>query len=131
MAGKTREIVFVCVAVKHNDIADHQLHTRTIIANTVEDACIKYEQEFGFQPDEVFGPFYKKKSGMLNKNFDIKFAPKSKLTGTFNDWNITAMPLLNPPDSVYVIYDTKIDGTKTNKPSAMIMKTNEKELQLK
>jgi hypothetical protein len=120
MRRKARTIIYVCSATK-----DDRLLSKMIESQTIEDSCILFEKEYGIKPQIVYGPFYKKKTGTLDKNFDIKFKYGQNKQCIYNGWHVTAMPLLNPPDSVYLLYNKRVDGQKTQKPNAMIVKLKE------
>lgn len=120
MQRKSRSVFFVCSAIKNN-----VLLSKMIEEPTVEGSCFIFEKEFKIKPHIVYGPFYKKKSGILDKNFDIKFKFGPNKHGIYNGWYITAMPLLNPPDSAYLLYNKRVDGQRVSKPSAIVIKIKE------
>ena len=120
MARKPRKITFVCSAVK-----EELLISKMIDSESVSDSCNSFEKEFGIKPQAVYGPFYKKKTGILNENFDIKFKFGQYIQCIHNGWDATGMPLLNPPDSVYLLYNKRVDGQKMIKPNPMIVKIKE------
>lgn len=120
MRRKSRTVIFVCSAVK-----DNQIISKMIESQTVEESYSIFEKDHGIKPQAVLGPFYKKKTGVLEKNFDIKFKFGQNKQGTYNGWEVTGMPLLNPPDSVYLLYNRRVDGQRAQKPQAMIVKLKE------
>lgn len=120
MQRKSKIITFVCSAIKNNILL-----SKMIDAPTVEDSCFIFEKEFEIKPHIVYGPFYKKKTGILNKNFDIKFKFGPNKHGIHNGWHITAMPLINPPDSAYLLYNKRVDGQRLAKPNAIVIKMKE------
>jgi hypothetical protein len=131
MQRKSRVVIYVCSAVRDTGYKDNVLLSKMIEANTIEEAVNIFDKEYDTKPDVVFGPFYKKKTSTLNKDFDIKFKFGEKRIGIFNGWYITAMLLLNPPDSVFVLYGDRVDGKKIDKPKSIVIKLNEKGLELK
>jgi hypothetical protein len=120
MRRKARTVIYVCSAIKEN-----VLLSKMIESLTVEDSCILFEKEYGIKPQIMYGPFYKKKTGILDKNFDIKFKIGQNKQGIYNGWHVTAMPLMSPPDSVYLLYNKRVDGKKIQKPGAMVIKSKE------
>jgi hypothetical protein len=131
MQKKPRIVMFVCSGITR-EVEDYGiLISKMIEAGTIEEARNIFEKENGIKPEAIHGPFYKKQTGTLDKNFDIEFAAGKKMTGTFNGWHIDALQLKKPEDSVYVIYNKSVDGKKQTKPNAMIVKINEKGLEIK
>lgn len=120
MRRKARAIIYVCSAVK-----DNTLVSKMIESASVEDSYSLFEKENGIKPQIVLGPFYKKKTGILDKNFDIKFKFGPNKQAIYNGWHVTAMPLLSPLDSVYLLFNKRVDGLKTQKPHAMVVKAKE------
>lgn len=120
MRRKARTIIYVCSAVR-----DNTLLSKMIDSTTVEDACVLFEKEYGIKPQIMYGPFYKKKTGTLDKNFDIKFKIGQSNQGIYNGWHVTVMPLTSPPDSAYLLYNKRVDGQKAQKPHAVVAKLKE------
>jgi hypothetical protein len=120
MRRKARSVIYVCSAIKENNLI-----SKMIESSSIEESYSIFEKDNGIKPQVVLGPFFKKKTGILNKNFDIKFKFGQNKQGIYNGWHVTAMPLLNPEDSVYLLYNKRIDGQKVQKPQAMVVKTKE------
>lgn len=120
MRRKARAIIYVCSALK-----DNALVSKMVESPSVEESYSIFEKENGIKPQIVLGPFYKKKTGTLDKNFDIKFKFGSNKQGIYNGWHVTAMPLLSPPESAYLLFNKRVDGLKTQKPHAMVVKIKE------
>lgn len=117
MRRRIRQIIFVCSVIK-----DNALVSKMVESLTIEDSCILFEKEFGVKPQTVFGPFYQKKSSVLEKNVDIKFKIGPNKQGIYNGWFVTVMPLENPPDSGYLLYNKQADGHKELKPLPTVVK---------
>jgi hypothetical protein len=115
-----REIVFVCSAVRKNNLV-----SKMIESDNIEDCCDIFELENGMKPEIVFGPFFKKKTGNLEKNRTVKFSAEKSKQGIYDGWHITAMPLLEPVDCAYLIFNKRADGEKNPKPNGMIVKIND------
>jgi hypothetical protein len=120
MRRKERIIVYVCSAIK-----DNNLISKMIEANTIEDAFNLFEKENNIKPLSTFGPFFKKKAGILNKNFDIKFKADATKQIIYNGWKCTALPLTTPKDCFYLFFNNRIDGQKINKPKPIIVSDND------
>jgi hypothetical protein len=120
MRRKARIIIYVCSAIK-----DGNLLSKMVEASSVDESCSFFEQENGIKPQVILGPFYKKKTGMLDKNFNIKFKFGPNIQAIYNGWHITAMPLSNPPESAYILFNKRVDGIKTHKPQSMVIKIKE------
>lgn len=120
MRRKARPIIYVCNAIK-----DNVLISKMIDCQTVEDSVRIFETENGIKPQTVYGPFYKKKTNVLDKDFDIRFMFGQNKQGVYNGWTVTMMPLLSPTGCVYVLYNKRIDGQKIRKPKACVVKLNE------
>lgn len=117
MRRKARIIIYVCSAIKENILI-----SKMVEAQTLEGSYVIFETENGIKPQMVLGPFYKKKSNVLEKNTSLRFKFGQNMQGNYNGWLITAMPLLSPPDSAYVLFNKKIDGSRATKPNAMVVK---------
>lgn len=120
MRRKSRTIIYVCSAIQNENLL-----SKMIESPSIEESCLIFEKENGIKPQIVYGPFYKKKTGTLEKNFDVKFKLGQNKQGIYNGWYVTAMPLLNPADSFYLLYNKRVDGQKSQKPSSMIVKAKE------
>lgn len=120
MRRKARTVIYVCSAIK-----DTNLISKMIESQSIEDSCSFFEKENGIKPQVVYGPFYKKKTSTLDKNFDIKFKFGQNKQGIYNGWHVTAMPLASPEDSAYLLYNKRVDGQKIQKPTAMVVKLKE------
>lgn len=121
MRRKERIIIYICNSIKNNKLVSKQIEARTL-----EDATTIFEKEYQAKAETVFGPFYRKKTGNLKINSEIKFNPIGEnIQGVYDNWNITAMKLINPKDCVYVMFNNRIDDKKIPKPKPTILKLAE------
>src|ERR1019366_4072608 len=111
----------ICSSIKNNNLISKQIE-----AKTVEAASEIFAKENNINPESIFGPFYRKKTDNLQKNSEIKFrATAENIQGIYDNWNITAMPLITPKDCVYVMFNSRIDNKKMSKPKSTILKLTE------
>lgn len=122
MRQRARPIIYVCSAVK-----DGELLSKMVESKNVEESYALFEKENGIKPQIVLGPFYKKRTSVLDKNCNIQFKPNQSKRGVYNGWHVTVIPLSNPADSVYLLYDRRVDGQKLPKPNLNIVKIKELE----
>jgi hypothetical protein len=120
MARNPREIVFVCAAIKDNNLIQEE-----IVATVLEEAYDIFEKNYNIKPQIVQGPYYRKKLGKLNKDFDIRFKFGENLHGIYDGWEITAMPLINPANSVFVLFDRRVNGELMKKPQSIVLRMDE------
>lgn len=120
MRKRARTIVYVCSVIKENILL-----SKAIDADSIDESCLVFEKEYNVKPESILGPFYKKKTGVLEKNCNIQFKFGQNKQGIYNGWHITALPLLNPLDSVYLLYNKRVDGQKSQKPQSTVVKIKE------
>jgi len=123
MRQRARPIIFVCSSVT----VGNELLSKMVEAKNIDEAYSLFEQENGIKPQIVLGPFYKKRTAVLDKNCNVQFKPNQSTRGIHNGWHVTVIPLSNPPDSVYLLYDRRVDGQKIPKPNLNIVKIKELE----
>lgn len=111
-----RQTVFVCSSVKNNSLI-----SSTVDGETVAEAALNFEKSFQVKPESVLGPFYRKKMGILENQTNLKFS-KNTINGFYDGWIIKGMILEEPKDCVYVLFESRIDGRKVQKPTATILK---------
>jgi hypothetical protein len=116
-----KTIIYTCSAIK-NEL----LISEMIEADSIEKACEVFEEAHKIKPESIFGPFFKKRTKILDSNREIRFSFGSSKKGIYNDWFCTALPLIKPSDCFYLLFDKRIDGTKSAKPAQTII--NQKDL---
>ena len=111
-----RQTVFVCVALSNSG----SLITRILAAETPKDATEVFKQENSFPPQEVLGPFYKKRSQVIENTRILKFAGKT-VKASYNDWIVDAFLLSEPEDQAYLVFLKRCDGKTSPVPKGTIV----------
>lgn len=120
MRRKERIIIYICSSIKDGNLISSQIETQTI-----EEALSIFEKENNIKAESIFGPFYRKRTSNLKKNSEIKFKIGKNIQAVYDNWNITAMPLITPENSVYVMFNNRIDNKKITKPNPTVLKITE------
>lgn len=113
---RVRSLFFVCVGI--NKI--HELKTKSIQASTSEEASTIFNSQFGFDPKDILGPFYKKQTKILANTTAIKMTAKWE-NAEYNGWNVKVNILKEPQNYVYILYNSRIDGQNLQKPQGAIV----------
>lgn len=106
-----RPTVYVCSA-----IANDKLICKQIVAISSEQATEIFEKENNTKLQVIFGPFFKKRAGILNDTKEVKFVGSSKKT-IYKDWIVSALLLKEPENHAYLLFDKRVDGKKVPKPT--------------
>jgi len=112
---RTRPIFFQCAAVKEG-----KLVSKTIQAASVTEAVSAFEQLTSIKPEDVAGPFYKKKKQILEVTRDLKFTHETK-RAIFNEWEVNAMLLKEPADHAYLVFIRRVDDKKVPAPKGTVV----------
>jgi hypothetical protein len=115
-----RPICFTC-----SEIVDGKLVSEVMEKETADDARAEFKARFNVEPSICLGPFYRKRTGVLqHTQSDIVF---SGGTGEFvhNGWVVTVMFLSKPEGCGYVFYESRIDDKKMPKPPASIVRLDD------
>jgi len=108
---RVRQIYFVCSAV-----IGGELKNKLISAMSSKEAASLFFEELGEQPQDIFGPFYKKREkNVIQNNTVIKFSGSAK-KAEYNGWVVNAFILSDPQDHAYLIFLNKTSGTSMEKP---------------
>ena len=110
-----RPIYFVCAAVNE----DGDLICKTIQATGVGDAIEAFKKEFSIAPQQSFGPFYKKRTQIMEKTRELKFGNQCK-KADYNGWLVNAFFLEMPVDQAYLVFLKRMDGKKLPTPKGTI-----------
>lgn len=105
-----RPIEYVCCAA-----VDGKSVSKSLQATTSEEAIKLFEAEFKVQPDNVHGPYHRKREGILDNSREIEFSDVKK-KAVYRDWHVLASYLKYPKDSAYLLFDKRVDGKKVPKP---------------
>jgi hypothetical protein len=112
-----RKIFWVCSVITE----DNKLLNNIINSNTQEEASSIFEQQNnGIKPKEILGPFYKKKTQILESTRSLKFTSQSKKM-YYNDWLVNALFLEEPKDCAYLIFVKRVDDKKLPHPKGAII----------
>lgn len=109
-----RQIVFVCASISNNE-----LFTKVIPAETQEDASKLFIEEFNHNPQQIMGPFYKKRTQVLETTRVLKFSNVRK-KANYNDWLVDAHILKEPENHAYLIFIKRTDDKKVPFPKGTI-----------
>jgi hypothetical protein len=111
---KMRPTYFVCASVSNG-----QLLTKTVCASTPNQASEFFQKENFQPPQQVLGPFYKKRSPIKDAILILKFSSETK-RAHYNDWLVSAILLTEPVDQAYLIFIKRLDGKKISPPQGTI-----------
>lgn len=103
-----RQIVFVCASLSNTG----ELITKIIPAESQDEANKAFVNEFTVQPKEVLGPFYKKRTRVLESTRILKFSNETK-QAVFNDWMVNAFLLKEPENHAYLVFIKRTDDNKS------------------
>ena len=110
----SRQIVFVCASIINNE-----LFTKIIPAETQEEASKLFAEEFKNNPNQIMGPFYKKRVQVLEVTRVLKFSNQRK-KAVYNDWVVDAHFLKEPENQAYLVFIKRIDDKKVPFPKGTI-----------
>lgn len=116
MRRGARQTVFVCTGISDNK----ELTTRVIAAESPKTAADLFCEQVSFQPKEVLGPFYKKKTQVIETTRVLKFSNQTK-KATYNDWLVDAFLLQEPENQAYLVFIKRVDDKKLPPPKGTIL----------
>jgi len=118
--GRQRPIHFVLTAIK-----DGGLVAKTIEAKSLSEAVDIFEKEFSVSPQETFGPFYKKRSRVIEKTNGLTFDNEIKnaipVSATYNGWLVNAFFLKNLKSQAYLVFIKRVDDKKIPRPQGNVI----------
>ena len=112
---RARPIFYVCAAVKQG-----KLISKILQAASQNEAVSAFEQETSIKPEEVAGPFYKKRTQILETTRNLKFSGETK-KAIFNDWEVNAILLKEPENHAYLVFNRRVDGKKQPAPKGTVV----------
>ena len=115
MRRHSRPIYFVCCAVS----PDGDLIAKNIQATALSDVIEIFKKEFTIAPQQSFGPFYKKRTQVLENTRELKFTNECK-KAEYNGWMVNAFFLKMPEDQAYLVFVKRMDGKKIPIPKGAI-----------
>ena len=107
-----REVVFVCV--EHS-----QQITKIISASSPKEASELFIKEFIVSPKEILGPFFKKRTKVIETTRELKFTNQTR-KAIYNDWLVNAFLLKEPVDQAYLVFLKRTDDKKVPIPKGTI-----------
>ena len=107
---RVRPTIFVCAAV-----ADNQLLIRMITADSPQQAGELFREQAGVSAQEILGPFYKKRTQVIENTRVLKFLGQTK-EAVFNDWKVDAFLLQEPENHAYLVFIKRVDEKKATTP---------------
>jgi hypothetical protein len=110
-----RPIFFVCAAVSEEGV----LVTKLIESTSPGEASQKFEETNSIKPQEVLGPFYKKRTQIIESTRVLKFSNETK-PAIYNDWVVNAFMLKEPENHAYLVFIRRADGKKQPLPKGTI-----------
>lgn len=114
-SARHRQTVFVCAVISN----DQQLITRIIVAHSPKEAAELFQAEVFLQPQEILGPFYKKKTQVIENTRVLKFLNQAK-RAVYNDWIVDAFMLQEPENQAYLVFIKRVDNKKMAMPKGTI-----------
>lgn len=109
-----RQVVFVCAS-----LLDNQLITKILPANSPDEARELFAEQYHHTPKEILGPFFKKRTQIIDKNRVLKFSNQTK-KAIYGDWIVNAILLVDPIDQAYLVFTKRVDGKKMTLPRGII-----------
>lgn len=113
-ARGSRQVVFVCASVFNSE-----LFTKIIPAETQDEASKLFIEEFKHDPLQIMGPFYKKKTQVIEVTRVLKFSNQRK-RAIYNEWIVDAHFLKEPENHAYLIFVKRTDDKKVPFPKGTI-----------
>ena len=113
----TREIVFVCSCVSGSG----ELISQILPGKNPSEASSKFKEQNGLNAQAVLGPFYKKKTQILETTRSLQFASPLFKKAEFNGWLVNAFTLVEPSNHAYLVFIKRVDDKKLPAPSGTII----------
>jgi hypothetical protein len=110
-----RQLVFVCASIS----SAGELVTKIIPANSPDEATKLFTEQFSHAPKEVLGPFFKKRTQVIENTRVLKFTNQTK-KAIYNDWIVNAFILTEPANQAYLVFLKRADDKKLPTPKGTI-----------
>ena len=111
-----REVVFVCCGLTDTN----ELVTDIIPGTDQVEATQMFFDLHCIKAQEVLGPFYRKKTQVLENTRSLKFANVTK-KAIYNGWKVDAFLLKEPEEHAYLIFKKRVDGKKMSTPKGTMV----------
>lgn len=115
MRKKLRQVVFVCSSISQSG----ELINKIIEANSVSEASLIFFEQYSLKAKEILGPFYRKKTQILENTRTLKFSNQSR-KAIYNDWIVNALFLKEPENYAYLVFIKRVDNKKMSPPKGTI-----------
>lgn len=112
----TRQVVFVCIGLN----SDNKILSKIVNADTPDQASSLFLEQENIKAQEVLGPFYKKRTRVIENTRQLKFSNESK-KAIYDDWLVTAMLLKEPENQAYLIFIKRTDDKKVPPPKGTVV----------
>lgn len=112
-----REIVFVCSSVSNKG----ELISQIIPGKTPAEASALFLEQNQLDAQTVLGPFYKKKTQILETTRSLQFASPEFKKAEYNGWLVNAFMLVEPANQAYLIFLKRVDDKKIPMPKGTII----------
>lgn len=106
----TRKVFFVAVGLKDSDLV-----SKVICASSTNEVNDFFLKEFSIKPTNIFGPFYKKRVKIIQKDVSLKFSNETK-KAIYDNWLVNAFLLKEPADHSYLVFINRVDDNLKIKP---------------
>jgi hypothetical protein len=107
-----REIYFVCSSISNSK----DLISQIIPSQTPAEASALFLEQNHLDAQIVHGPFYKKKTQVLETTRSLQFASPDFKKAEYNGWLVNAFTLVEPANHAYLIFLKRIDGKNIPTP---------------
>jgi hypothetical protein len=110
-----RRVFFVCVSINKSG----ELVTQVVPANSPSEASQLYAEKHSHIPKRIMGPFYKKRSQILETTRVLNLTNETK-KAHYNDWLVNAFILKEPIDQAFLVFIKRLDDKKIPMPKGTI-----------
>lgn len=113
---EARPIIFVCAVISH----EGELVIDSIVASKQEEAISIFKEKYCIAPSSILGPFYRKKTQVINNTTSMKFTNTIK-KAEYNGWLVNAIFLSDPENQAYLVFIKRIDNKKITPPQGTVI----------
>jgi len=110
-----RQTVFVCSGIANGK----ELASDEFAASSTEEAASLFLDKYKVKPKSIFGPFFKKRTQILETTTVLKFSNQTK-KAIYEGWFVTAFVLSEPENYAYLVFNRRVDGQKLPPPKGTI-----------
>jgi len=112
-----REIVFVCSGISNTG----ELISQVIPGKTPAEASALFLDQNQTGAPAVLGPFYKKKTQILETTRSLQFASTEFKKAEYNGWLVNAFTLAGTTNEAYIIFLKRLDDKTIPMPKGTII----------